>query len=46
LLRAYAELTLAARSRRCRSNRGVLASADADYVVAQKLNVDRGNWMS
>jgi NAD(P)-dependent dehydrogenase (short-subunit alcohol dehydrogenase family) len=23
-----------------------LASADADYVVAQTLNVDGGNWMS
>jgi NAD(P)-dependent dehydrogenase (short-subunit alcohol dehydrogenase family) len=23
-----------------------LASSDADYVVAQTLNVDGGNWMS
>jgi D-sorbitol dehydrogenase (acceptor) len=23
-----------------------LASADADYIVAQTLNVDGGNWMS
>jgi NAD(P)-dependent dehydrogenase (short-subunit alcohol dehydrogenase family) len=23
-----------------------LASKDADYVVAQTLNVDGGNWMS
>jgi D-sorbitol dehydrogenase (acceptor) len=23
-----------------------LASADADYVVAQTLNVDGGNWMN
>jgi D-sorbitol dehydrogenase (acceptor) len=23
-----------------------LASADSDYVVAQTLNVDGGNWMS
>jgi D-sorbitol dehydrogenase (acceptor) len=23
-----------------------LASQDADYVVAQTLNVDGGNWMS
>ena len=24
----------------------VLASSDGDYVVAQTLNVDGGNWMS
>ena len=24
----------------------VLASADADYITAQTLNVDGGNWMS
>jgi D-sorbitol dehydrogenase (acceptor) len=23
-----------------------LASADADYITAQTLNVDGGNWMS
>jgi NAD(P)-dependent dehydrogenase (short-subunit alcohol dehydrogenase family) len=23
-----------------------LASSDADYIVAQTLNVDGGNWMS
>ena len=23
-----------------------LASADADYIVAETLNVDGGNWMS
>jgi hypothetical protein len=23
-----------------------LASGDADYIVAQTLNVDGGNWMS
>jgi hypothetical protein len=28
------------------SRLAALASADADYIVAQTLNVDGGNWMS
>jgi len=39
-------LVLAARRAERVREEDFLASADSDYVVAQTLNVDGGNWMS
>ena len=39
-------LVLAARGAERVREEALLTSSDADYVVAQTLNVDGGNWMS